>query len=157
MKQVNHTQLIQQTQFIYPCKLRPGLHIKRRRMFSRHRSNFNRDDGNGTASRNDRKITSYQEISRLYLWGTNIVILKRAEMISVQQKNKQNRPCRFVKNQICKVFFSFKNNQKNNRKKIRLPFCVFLHIIYSIRTKWRRLICVKQEYWSSRKRLRTRF
>ena len=113
---------------IYPCKLRPGLHIKRRRMFSRHRSNFNRDDGNGTASRNDRKITSYQEISRLYLWGTNIVILKRAEMISVQQKNKQNRPCRFVKNQICKVFFSFKNNQKNNRTYFDCFFYVIINL-----------------------------
>ena len=82
----------------------------------------------GTASRNDRKITSYQEISRLYLWGTNIVILKRAEMISVQQKNKQNRPCRFVKNQICKVFFSFKNNQKNNRKYFDCFFYVIINL-----------------------------
>ena len=46
------------------------------------------------------------------MWGTNIVILKRAEMISVQQKNKQNRPCRFVKNQICKVFFHLKTIKK---------------------------------------------
>ena len=33
-------------------------------------------------------------------------------MISVQQKNKQNRPCRFVKNQICKVFFHLKTIKK---------------------------------------------
>ena len=69
-----------------------------------------------------------EEISRLYLWGTNIVILKRAEMISVQQKNKQNRPCRFVKNQICKVFFSFKNNQKNNRKYFDCFFYVIINL-----------------------------
>ena len=37
------------------------------------------------------------------------------------------------------------NNQKSNRKKIRLLFRVFLHIIYLIKPKRRRLICVKQE------------
>ena len=38
----------------------------------------------------------------------------------------------------------YKGNQKSNRKKIRLFFCVFLHITYSLRAKWRQLICVKQ-------------
>ena len=57
------------------------------------------------------------------------LILKRAEMISVQQKNKQNRPCRFVKNQICKVFFSFKNNQKNNRKYFDCFFYVIINLL----------------------------
>ena len=61
--------------------------------------------------------------------GKSLLILKRAEMISVQQKNKQNRPCRFVENQICKVFFSFKNNQKNNRKYFDCFFYVIINLL----------------------------
>ena len=46
-----------------------------------------------------------------------------------EQKNKQNRPCRFVENQICKVFFSFKNNQKNNRKYFDCFFYVIINLL----------------------------
>lgn len=44
-----------------------------------------------------------------------------------------------------------KNNRKINRKKIRLIFCAFLHIIYVIipERMWR--VCVKQRLWNLRK------
>lgn len=44
-------------------------------------------------------------------------------------KINKNRPCRFVKNQICKVFFSFKNNQKNNRKYFDCFFYVIINLL----------------------------
>ena len=75
-------------------------------------------------------------------------------MISKLQKTKRHK--KSVLKSSCRVLsyclgtdtfeYTIKTIKKSNRKKIRLLFCVFLHIIYSIRQKWRRLVCVKQEY-----------